>query len=233
MKTHPAVKALAQAIVAKGRDAEGRGQYAEAAEDYVTVVQLGVNYEHGPLIYLLVGAAIEGIGMRGLKPVISKLSNKDIEAVARRVQSINRERISMNEVLRREEYFAANNATNLVELVKARFGRGRRTIVAKARKIHNKCATECEGVAGAAAALVYQRENSRALANIESLTPKFLAHVPRDEFGNGRMRLLVLPAGSAIYSVGENERDEQGRGDDIAYSFQDIVARTNVSGSSP
>lgn len=227
MKIHPAVKALGQAIVAKGKDAETRARYREAAADYVSVVELGMNYEHGPFIYFLVGAAIENIGMKPLRTVIPKLSDEEIAGLARRIQGINQERIPFNELMRREEYFAANNAQNIFALVRWRFAPSRRTQIAKIRRSHNKIATDCEGTAAAAAVLVYQRENSPALTNTEALVPKYLARVPWDEFADRPMRLRALPGGPVIYSVGENQRDEQGLGDDLVFSFADGVGRTN------
>ena len=223
MMVSPAMKNLAQAIVTKGEEAEAKGRFAEAAERYLSVLELGVNYEHGPVIYFFYGAAFERLGILHLKTVLPKLSNDEILSLAQRIQSVSRMRISFRELARRENYYVENLARDVFFLMRARFDPERRKIVANSRVTLKVLSAHCEGVAAAAAAFVYERQNGTAVTNVDGIVPKLLPQTPFDEFAGRPMRLLVLPKSSVFYSVGANGEDEKGLGDDIVFSFVDAI----------
>ncbi len=53
---------------------------------------------------------------------------------------------------------------------------------------------------------------------LDQLTPRFLAGIPDDPFGDGPVRYRRLEDGVAVYSVGQNERDDEGEFD-LAKAF--------------
>ncbi|HEY6226331.1 MAG TPA: hypothetical protein VI282_04325 [Verrucomicrobiae bacterium] len=220
---HIAIKVLSRALIAKGEDAELRGENKEAAQVYVTALRLGLAYEHGPLINFLIGSAIERISIRPLKTIIPKLADDELITIAEEIQSANRGRISFADVMRREEYYTALNTTNIIEYARVHFSPQLRSPVNKAAKIHRDLQTQLEGMSAAAGVLAYNRENNGSLTNLQSLIPRHLKLIPLDPYGYGRspMRLLSTSTGSIPYSIGENKRDESGRGDDIPFFFVD------------
>jgi hypothetical protein len=67
-------KAIGVALRARGKEAEERGANGEAVTNYTSIIQLGQRVEHGPLIALLVGIALEKIGLDALEKVAMELS---------------------------------------------------------------------------------------------------------------------------------------------------------------
>ena len=213
------VKPLGQSLVSYAQDAERNGRYKDAADSYLAVFRLACRFEHGPHIYFLVGAAIERIGLRNVKTLIPNLSSEELSAFAKELQSINRERIPFKEIVRRENYFAARNATNILQLAHARLSSQNRKIFDKSEITHRDLQSQIEGIAAASAVLAYRRENQGPLTNLQSLVPKYLKSIPIDPHTGAPLQLLSTASGPVVYSLGENKHDESGRGDDIAFYF--------------
>jgi len=114
-------KSIALALRVKGRAAEERGMGTDAAAAYLDVIQLGQRVEHGPLIALLVGTAIERIGLDSVEKVARTLTDAQRKDLADRIDSLDRERLPFSEVVLRERYFARHNTGNPVKLFIGRF----------------------------------------------------------------------------------------------------------------
>jgi hypothetical protein len=211
------LKPLGKSLVSYAQDAERNGRYKDAINSYLAVFQLACRFEHGPYIYFLVGAAIERIGLRNIKTLIPNLSSEELSAFAKELQSINRERIPFKEIVRRENYFAARNTTNILQLARARLSPQIRKIFDKSGITHRDLQTQLEGIGAAAAILAYSRENPAPLTNLQSLVPKYLKSIPIDPHTGAPLQLLSTAAGPVVYSLGENKHDDSGRGDDIVF----------------
>jgi hypothetical protein len=114
-------KAIALALRTRGQEAEQRGANGEAATNYTTIIQLGQQVEHGPMIALLLGIALEKIGLDALEKLAIGLTPEQRKEVAGKIESFDRERLAFSEVLRREEHYARQVAGNPLKLLLARF----------------------------------------------------------------------------------------------------------------
>jgi hypothetical protein len=110
-------KMIARALRAKGAEAELRRATAEAAATYTEIIQLGQRVEHGPLIALLVGVAIEKIGLTAVEKVAPALTPAERKELADQIESLDRERLPFSEVIQRERFFARQITQNPIRLV--------------------------------------------------------------------------------------------------------------------
>jgi hypothetical protein len=138
-------KTIALALRARGREAEERGAKGEAMTNYVGVIQLGQRVEHGPIIAMLVGVAIEKIGLDALEKLALDFQAAQRKEIADKIQSLDRERLAFAEVLRREEYFARQVAGNPLKLLVARFYM--KSALVKAEQKHDKISSDFQRVA--------------------------------------------------------------------------------------
>jgi hypothetical protein len=116
-----AFKTLALALRRKGKDAQERGATGEAAAAYMNIIQLGQRVEHGPLIALLVGIAIEKVGLGDAEKLAPRLSPAEREDLGRQIESFNRERLAFSEVALRERYFTRRITRNPFKILMARW----------------------------------------------------------------------------------------------------------------
>jgi hypothetical protein len=114
-------KAIGVAIRASGKEAEERGANAEAVTNYTSIIQLGQRVEHGPIIALLVGIALEKIGLDALEKVAVTLTPAQRKELADRIELFDRERLAFSEVAVREEHYARQVAGNPLKMLVARF----------------------------------------------------------------------------------------------------------------
>jgi hypothetical protein len=114
-------KTIALALRTRGKEAEQRGANGEAATNYASIIQLGQRVEHGPVIALLVGIAIEKIGLDALEKVAIGLTPAQRKEVADKIEALDRERLPFAEVILREEHYAHQVAGNPLKLLVARF----------------------------------------------------------------------------------------------------------------
>lgn len=228
-------KSLSRALVAKGETYTEQKEYRKAVDVYFDTIRLGERFEHGVLINYLVGAGIERYALKRLEETMGKLSNRDLEELAPKLQELNAGRITIEEIFAREHYFMSLNATNIVDAVRSRFSGQTRSVFAKARESHRTLRAQVEIAAATMAMLRYSRENGLTLTNVEALAPKYLPKVPMDSYSHGP--LLIAREGTnapVIYSVGPNGRDDGGTGDDIRPAQRDstwIQVLSNVMGA--
>jgi hypothetical protein len=114
-------KSIAQALRLRGKEAEQRGAECEAATNYTSIVELGQRVEHGPVIALLTGIAIEKIGLDALEEIAPGLTPAQRKELADRLESLDRERLAFSEVALREEYYARQVAGNPLKMIVIRF----------------------------------------------------------------------------------------------------------------
>jgi hypothetical protein len=112
-------KTISRALAAKGKEAEQRGASGEAAATYIEIIELGQRVEHGPLIALLVGVAIERFGLALIEKEAAALTPAQRKDFAHQIESLDRERLPFSEVTRRERFFARQATVNPIRLVVA------------------------------------------------------------------------------------------------------------------
>ena len=100
---------LAQTMKYEGRLAESEGRHSDAADIYLEVMRFGQKMQAGPMLFLLNGLSIEGLGHQSLKLLESNLKGPDRARVTAELEKLNASRIEFDEIIRRERYFARRN----------------------------------------------------------------------------------------------------------------------------
>ena len=128
-------KKLAQAGQVAALYAEAQGDLDQATQIYLDTIRMGQGIEHGPAICLLVGIAIESMGLSNLQKLAPRLSDPQKAKLAEELYALNGARIPFDEVLRRETYFAQQSAPTVLHQLVFRFHpsvkKSRATIQAK------------------------------------------------------------------------------------------------------
>ena len=117
----PRLKQLGHAFRHEGLHYETQGNYAAAAQSHLDTVRLGQKVEAGPVICMLVGMAIESIGLTALEKIEPHLKEGDRTKLASDLEKLRAERFPFGEVLRRERYFMRQNARNPAQYLVAIF----------------------------------------------------------------------------------------------------------------
>lgn len=217
-------KDFSLALQAKGRVAESEGRPSEAAQAYLEAMRLGQKIEHGPLINFLVGATIERGGLQRMEGLMPMLSTNELRSWARELQSLNESRIAMDEIMRREHYFMARNATNIVDALRVRLSGKTRGLVGDSVESYRNLQAQVEVLAATMATVAYLRENGRNAEDTETLGRQYLKRAPIDPYAEDGLRTVVSTNGPVFYSIGKNGVDEKGKGDDIALKYDDQTA---------
>jgi hypothetical protein len=110
-----AFRKVAHALKLKGRVLESDGQWENAADTYLQIIQLGEGIEHGAIIHLLVGISIEKIGLANLKPALLHVGAKERKMLCDRLVVINKNRINFREVQERDHYYAILTEPNFLK----------------------------------------------------------------------------------------------------------------------
>ena len=103
-------KRLGQTLKAAGKNAEEEAKFAEAASIYLDLIQFGQKAQAGPVIFCLIGLAVEDMGLRGLQNLESNLNGSERAQVASKLEQLVAERLSFEEILKRERYFGRRNS---------------------------------------------------------------------------------------------------------------------------
>ena len=104
------LKQLAQAVKAEGENLEDQGRFGEAAWIYVELIEYGQKVQAGPVIFCLVGLALEDMGLKALQGIETKLKDLERAQVVSRLEQLAAERISFEDVIKRERYFGRRNS---------------------------------------------------------------------------------------------------------------------------
>ena len=140
-----AFKTIALALRAKGEEAEKRGAGSDAGTAYTDVIRLGQRVEHGPVISLLVGIAIEKIGLAAMEKLAPRLSPSQRNELAHQLESIDRQRLAFSEVAIRERYFAGRITSNPVRLLVGRWQL--RTAIKNTEQKHQQLSSDFQRLA--------------------------------------------------------------------------------------
>lgn len=117
-------KSLALALRNEGNFHESQTNIAIATQSYLDVVRLGTKVESGPVIFALVGIAIERIGLSALEQLSPDLPVEARKQLAATLRKINSERIPFGEIEQREGLILRRNApTPIHVLILSRFNR--------------------------------------------------------------------------------------------------------------
>jgi hypothetical protein len=104
------LKQLGKAIKAEGTLAEDSGKYTEASTIYLDLIECGQKIQAGPLIFLLMGLAVEDMGHKSLQGIEKHLKEPDRQEIATRLSKLAENRIPFEEILARERFFARRNS---------------------------------------------------------------------------------------------------------------------------
>lgn len=121
LKELASFKTVALALRAKGKEAEKRRADAEAAAVYMEIIRLGQHVEHGTVIALLSGIAIEKIGLDAVEKVAPRLTAAQRKDLADQLDSFDKQRLPFSEVTLREHYFARRITGNPIKLLIFRY----------------------------------------------------------------------------------------------------------------
>jgi len=138
------LKTLAVALRVKAAQDEKCDAWHEASEGYLDVIRLGQKVEHGPIISMLVGVAIERIGLSGLEKLAPRLPAGEQQQVRNELSALNTRRLPYDEVAMRESYFAHRNTSNPLQILVARYQS--RKAMNKAKDKHAQISREFEKV---------------------------------------------------------------------------------------
>jgi hypothetical protein len=131
------LQALANAALVRGKAADARKDWSAAAEAYIQEFKLAFALEHGPIIYALVGMAIEGNVQAALGPVLQKIEPPARERLCSEIKQLNSSRITFAQVREREFYFMDRHARNFIEAAYAKHIGSRKSIARLEKRIND------------------------------------------------------------------------------------------------
>lgn len=103
MHKYSKLRAVARLKLLEGGVLAAKGQWHDAVNRYLDVVELGKDTPRGgPLIALLVGIAIESIGRRPIFNSVDHLTAGEAKAAAQRLEQISAEEVSLTDALLEE-----------------------------------------------------------------------------------------------------------------------------------
>jgi hypothetical protein len=187
---------LTHALIAEAKYAENQKRYRDAADIYFDTLRLGERLEHGPLLKPTVGISAQRMALTRLHSLIPNLSNQDLSDLAPALRSFNRDRITFDELMRRNRYYTPT--ANIAEMVRLQFSSDFRKFKKHLKEQHLQLKAETEIAADAMAALRYTRETQTQLTNVQSLVPKYLKQNPTDPYAQTPLRLHPSTNGIAI-----------------------------------
>lgn len=115
------LKRMAQVLSAKARLAKIEGHPEQAAEQALQIIRYGQKIEHGPLICLLVGLAVERIGLDLVEETAPDLSSSRKEEAAQEILALNETRITLENVWQRELHYMRSQTSNFLRIIIGRF----------------------------------------------------------------------------------------------------------------
>jgi hypothetical protein len=72
---------------------------------------------------------------------------------------------------------------------------------------------------------VWRSEHDSYPESLDALAPKYIAAVPKDLFNGQPLKYERTPDGYRFYSIGQNEKDEEGRSFEDNPRGDDLVVR--------
>ena len=213
------LRKLGNALVVKANLAREESRWGDAAEVYLEGIRLGQKLEHGPLIYLMLGSAIELMNVEKLSKIVPRLNAEELGRFAGEVSKMNEERVLFGEVCRRERYFVQLNAKNLFEHLRYRFLGKLKEVFEGAEERYLNTAAQMEILAATMAALKHTMEEKKWPERLEEVGGTGFV----DPYTGEALRYLVRETNFVIYSAGPNREDDGGQKDDVTLEHEDSV----------
>jgi hypothetical protein len=182
-------KRLAQAFVAEGRLAEMENRTGDAAKSYLDVIRLGHKSDHGGiLIDLLVGIAVEAMGVAHLQNLVDQLDAKSCREAAATLETLDAQGQSWQQVVQQENAWSRRaypgTKYRLGELVMS--SSLKKALQGGERKF-NKQQLIARQLLVDLAARAYELDKGHHLANLADLVPDYLKAIPQDPFTGTNM----------------------------------------------
>lgn len=215
------LKRIGSALLVRSKAAEADGRVADALNDALEAIRYGQMVEHGPLISFLVGSAVELMALRRLETLAPRLSDTNLQHAVSNLRSLNQARLPFAEVERREHYYSARNATNAVEAIRDRLSPETRAIYRDGEERYLTTAALMEVLATSLAAQQFVASRKTSPTSVQDLVPPFLDAPPIDPFDGKTLRFKISETEAVFYSVGPNQRDDSGKGDDVKVGHND------------
>jgi hypothetical protein len=205
----PAAKRpLVLALRAEGKLAELEGRPADAARSYLTAVRLGHALGRGGLgSDALLGNAVAGIGVSGLRDVRKTLPPEEQGAVIRALRSLEAQREPAADVVNRDRVWEDQvygwqcrlRALLDPESVGSRFEEMPYFEQARVRLLICELAIQ-----------MYRSEHGSPPERLTDLVPDYLSAVPQDPYGEGPLVYRRTGQDYLLYSVSTDGRDDGG-----------------------
>ncbi|MGZ8939748.1 MAG: hypothetical protein ACXW32_11100, partial [Limisphaerales bacterium] len=103
-------KSLALLLKNEGLNYELQNKPAEAARSYTDVIRLGQKIETGPLMFMLIGIAIERIGIESLGKLDPNIPSPARSEIGTALRQINSQRVPFGAIEERERYIRRRNS---------------------------------------------------------------------------------------------------------------------------
>jgi hypothetical protein len=207
------MKALAHLLAAEGRLAEMDNRPADAANSYVDAIHFGNEISKGGfLINRLVGVSCEAIGSKPLIRLVPKLTCDQARPLIAKLEQIDRERVSWEEIRQNENRFARSQISktgNPIALILAWWQV--RPARNKALVRHNLAVTHLRLAAVELALDCYQLENLRLPSNLDELATNYLSRIPLDLFSGQPLIYRPHSRNWLLYSIGADGVDDGGK----------------------
>lgn len=176
------LKRLAQAFVAEGRLAEGKGSFGEAAATYLDLLRLGDNATRGGiLIDALVGVAIDNMGVASLQKITGQLDAKSCRKAAATLETLDTQRPFWADILQQEHAWSRRTFPGI------RYELGRLVMFSTVRQARQKAGQKfaeqeknTRQLTIDLAARAFELEKGHRPASPADLVPDYLKAIPQD-----------------------------------------------------
>ena len=177
-----ALRTLAQALAAEGRLAEMENRPAQAAKSYLNVVRLGTQSARGGLVVdLMIGTAIESIGVKHLKDVSGRLDATSSRETAKALEALDARREPWSDVAERERIWSRRSSGGIRYRLAALFASGSlKTSMQQAEQRVNRQTADTRHLLVRLAARAYELDKNKPATRLEDLVPEYLKAIPQD-----------------------------------------------------
>jgi hypothetical protein len=175
------LRSLGQLFAAEGRLAEFEDRMSNAADCYLDTIHLGHAISHGgTLIDAMIGAATQSLGTSYLRPLANRLDSETSRQAARRLEMLDAEADSWQQVIAREKEAVANYPGNLKYKISTYFRSRNPATFSKAEVRFTEQQLEGRKLLIQLAARAYELENGTTPTTAADLVPVYLKEVPKD-----------------------------------------------------
>jgi len=177
-----ALRKLSSAFAAESRLAEFEGRFTNAAASTVDLVELAQKTSRGGLLIdSMIDVSIEAKAIRDLKTVVPHLDAATCRSITSRLESLETQRESFQEVIDREREWMRHYPGTFRERLGVFIGsRSIETVLAKSQKRFHERRTETRRVIIETAARAFELERGRKPGTVSELVPEFLKSIPVD-----------------------------------------------------